>query len=363
MTALLFSASLVTVAMGACGRNDDLGTDTSSGGASSSAGSGGTGGGASSTAASSSSASGSGGGGGIDAGPTGPTRLTIVNGLVDYPAARLCFLPDDTPWPAAATGLAYGAASVVDPIAPTVPAGSDVTVWLVTGDLTQAAGKTCTQILALPPPSGDAGAPDAGSAGVLSLQLAVIPQAVLSAQKSLLLVVTGCAGGPGHDDSSGGLACGMGYSPTSPTAGVLLGAMSRITDPGHVSLQVAAGSAGTPLGDVRVTPGLTTPTDAVIAPLISFGAIAPAPPFQGLSLNEFGDVGTAALKTFPQNSGTATSQIALGDVFAASAVKQADFLDGGGFVLVARGAHPALGGSTLFQKYGYTLVKADPGAD
>ena len=79
--------------------------------------------------------------------PSGPTAPTIVNGINDYPAARFCFLPGDTPWPAAATGLPFVAGQAVD-IATALPPGVDVTPWVIAGDLAVTAGLTCSQMLA-----------------------------------------------------------------------------------------------------------------------------------------------------------------------------------------------------------------------
>src|SRR5690242_16122543 len=77
------------------------------------------------TAASSATSSGSGGSGAGGAGgddgagggvvePSGPTQLTIVNGVNDYDAIRLCFVPypdgdgsEVSPWPAGAQGLTF----------------------------------------------------------------------------------------------------------------------------------------------------------------------------------------------------------------------------------------------------------------
>ena len=59
--------------------------------------------------------------------------------------------PGDTPWPAAAGGLAFGTGQAVD-IATALPSGLDVTPWVVSGNLEATAGMTCTQMLALAQP-------------------------------------------------------------------------------------------------------------------------------------------------------------------------------------------------------------------
>ena len=89
---------------------------------------------------------GEGGAGGIVE-PPGPTRLTVVNGIVDAEAARFCFVPfpDGTspgaPWPGP-EGLGYARAARPD-LATVIPAGTDVEVIAVAGALDQEGGASC----------------------------------------------------------------------------------------------------------------------------------------------------------------------------------------------------------------------------
>lgn len=331
-----------------CARRQDLGFDSTtsgSGGATASASS-------SEAAASSSSSAGA---GGADAGPSGPTELTVVDGINDYDAVRFCFLPGDAPWPAAATGLPFAQGQAVD-LATEIPAGADVVPWVIAGDLTQTAGKTCAQILALAAPG------DGGAAPIVASALGVIPQSVLASGKSLLLVASGCLGGPGHDDPNAKLGCGQAYSAASPDPGAVLGAMSRITSPGRVGLQVAHASASLPTSDVRVLPSKMMATDSLIAPSLPFGGIGPVPPFAGLPLGDYGALDGVMIETALPGSSSPTSSTPLGEVFAKSAVSEAAFVDGAGLVLVAVGGYPGQPAGPFWHKLTFALVKADPGA-
>src|SRR5262245_37471576 len=122
---LFFASSLsATLAIEACKSHDNLAYQPASSATSSSSS---TGGHTSSSTASSSSTTGGGGEGGMDAGPPGPSKLTILNGVNDYDAVRICFAPypggdpQSMPWPADAGGIPFASAIVVDPIGSAIP--------------------------------------------------------------------------------------------------------------------------------------------------------------------------------------------------------------------------------------------------
>ncbi|MFT3767123.1 MAG: hypothetical protein QM820_16625 [Minicystis sp.] len=347
-------AVLLALTAAGCGRDHNLGAggggasstsnSTTTSVVSSSAGTGG---------APSSSSSGAGGAGG-DPEPAGTIKLTVVNGVVDYPAVRLCFLPGDTPWPASASGLAFAGSQVVASLASAIPIDGDVTPWVIAGDLTQTAGKTCAQILALAAPG------DAGPQPVIARPLAVIPKVVWSSNKSLLLVPNGCLGGPGHDDANGKLACGNGYTSTSPTAGVALVSMSRIADAGHVSLQVVGASTALPEVDVGVLPNLTDAMPKVFAATVSQGAIVPKPPFSGLTVAELGPLDGVQIQTFTPSSTLMSSAVPLSKIFANGGPGAPAVVNGARLVLVAVGAGPGLATASWWHELTYALVAADP---
>lgn len=347
----------LALALGAaCGRSHDLGVQSSTssssgaGSASSSAGSGGAGGASPTSVASS--GTGTGGIGGVDAGPPGPTELTVVNGVNDYPAVRFCFLPGDAPWPAETAGLPFAGSRVAAPVSGPIPAGADVTPWVIAGDLTTTTGKTCTEILAL----ASGAAPP-----IVAQPLAVIPKGVFDSHKSLLLVADGCLGGPGHDDPSAVTACGAGYTSQTPTAGVVLVSMSRVKDTGHVSLQVVSASTALAKSDVSIMPNLMGAMAKVVAPALSQGAIGPTPPFAAYTATELGPLDGLKIETFLPGTAYMQSAITLDKVLAGSSLGAAAFVNGASLVLVAVGSDPGLPVGGFWHAFTYALVKAEPG--
>ncbi len=338
-------AALAAIAAVHCGRAHDLGIDPTTSG---------TGGAATTTSSHSSTSSttaATGTGGAME--PSGPAALTVVNGIADYPAARFCFLPGDTPWPAAAGGLAFAGGQAVD-LATALPTTGDVTPWVITGDLASTAGMTCTQMLALAQPA------DGGTPTVLAAELGLISRSVLGADRSLLLVTTGCMGGAGHDSPAATQGCGMGYTSTTPTTGVVLVAMSRITDAKHVSLQVVNASAVLPASDVGVTPALPKATEVVVAPALGPSAIGPEPPFAGLTLAQYGALGQVQLGTYPPGNSTANATVVLGQVLSASGVGTAGFVDGANLVVVAVGGGATVPSGGFWQALTFAVVSAEP---
>jgi hypothetical protein len=292
--------------------------------------------------------------------PSGPTALTVVNGINDYDAVRICFLPGQTPWPAAPAGLPFAVGQVVD-IAAALPAGSDVTPWVIAGNLAATAGLSCQEILALAQPDG--GVADGGPAPpVVAAPLGVVPQGVLAAQRSLLLVPTGCMGGAGHDADAGATAgCGMGYTSQTPTTGVVLLAMSRIADTQHVSLQAVSASAALPPVNVHLQPGFTGAQVLTVAGSLAPGAIGPEPPFHMLAPADFGSLSKVQIGTFPLNGSSASSTTQLADVLATSAVGTDGFANGATLVLVAVGGAPGAAAGPFWHALTYALVKGNPG--
>lgn len=339
------------IAAASCGRDHDLAVDTttttSAGGASSSSSSSSSSG----ASSSSSSSSGTGGTGGIDTGPAGPTALTIVNGINDYPAIRLCFSPGETPWPASSAGLAFAASAVVDPISASIPIDGDVTPWAIGGDLSLTQGKTCSEIQALAA---------ADPAKLVAAPLALIPKSVWQSEKSLLLVPYGCLGGPTHDDPNVKSACGTSYSPSTPTATIALASMSRLGDLGHVSLQVAHASAAMGEVDVGLQPNLTNATPHGVVYGLSQGAVGPTPPFALYTAAELGPLDGVQILTYTPNTTQMSSTTLLSSVLANGGVGQDEIENGARLVLVAVGAAPGVPAASFWHALTFTLVKADP---
>jgi hypothetical protein len=343
----LTSLAGLVFASGACRSHNALAlTSATAASSSTSSGMGGA-----SSASSSSSTGGAGGEGGMDAGPPGPSKLTIVNGIVDYDAVRLCFLPYPAgdpkakPWPSDPKGIAFAKAIVVDPIASAIPSGSDVQPIALAGNLAAIANATCDDAIT--------------TSGVASVQLPILPASAFDAHKSVALVTAGCMGGPGHDDATAKLACGMAYAPDQPTATLFAMAMGRASDPSHVGLQVALASAPAPPFDYYVRPGEDMPMDALIAMNLSAGS-ASAQTLK-LKLSDLANLSTALIVTKPPNDPmTLTSAVPLSEVFGHGNVMAAQVLNGAHFTLVGVGGYPGVPPAAWWHGFTYALVDGDP---
>jgi len=225
------------------------------------------------------------------------------------------------------------------------------------GDLGQASGKTCAEIVASG--SGGAGGGGGGGPSMIVTALPVLPASVFESGKSLLLVPAGCLGGPGHTDPAEKLACGTSYSPSTPTATLVALAMSRLTDPAHVSLQAVHASLGMQMVDIRVTPGFDGAPEQQLGSSLSTGAIGPKPPLDVLKAADYGNLGQVKLKTYNPGDTLQTSTVSFAAVLPQSTIEEADFVDGRGFVVVAVGSFPGLVGS-WWNALTFTMVRADP---
>ena len=222
---------------------------------------------------------------------------------------------------------------------------------VVAGDLGATAGLDCEEILAL---AGGAGAP------VVAAALPVLPAGVFEAERSLLLVPTGCMGGPGHTDPAQAAICGPGYTEATPSVSLAAAAMSRLTEAGKVGLQVMHASAAMPQVDVRIAPGLGAATEQQVVPKLSPGAIGPFPPFASLATLELGVISGVKLRTYPAGGTAKTSEVTLGDALAQGGLEEAEIVDGAGFVAVAVGAAPGTASGPFWHALTWALVKADP---
>jgi hypothetical protein len=280
--------------------------------------------------------------------PPGATKLTFVNGIVDEDSMRFCLVkyPDgpasEHPWPSAA-GLAFAAAGTID-INSVVPNGSDVEVRAVVGSASDVGSHDCAELTT--------------ARGVSMLSLGVVPASAFEAGKSLLLVSYGCVGGPTHKDGMQALACGPGYTPTTPTAALALGFMSRLGSEQAVRMQfVDAIAAMTQPAQVAVVPGFDNLAGQQVVAHWTLGAILPFPPFDELSLDELGALPKAKLEVRPFGNPTTVTfaQAFNGSELSLGAVKNGDSL-----VFVAVGAQPGVPVTPLWHPATFTVVAADP---
>jgi hypothetical protein len=340
--------------------------------------------------------------------PTGPTKLTVVDGINDYDAIRICFLPYPDgdplllPWPSAAEGLPFARAAVIDPIAATVPPGKDIRPVVFAGDLAKIADKTCAEALQLAATSTgdagsggtggggadgggagaggasggaggggagggdtDAGSADGGDAGtspppLLAAPLSVLPAAVFDSPRSILLIPVGCLGGPGHDGPTAALACGFNYSPSSPNASLVALGMSRIPDKTHVSFQVVNASAALQPSDVRLLSGFDGGEEWTLAPALALSTIAPLPPFNMIAAKALGSIEKVLVKTSLPGQTFASSTTLFTEAMSQGMVPKAAIVNGAAFTLIAVGGYPGVDAGAYGHKLTFTLIKSDP---
>lgn len=307
------------------------------------------------SSASGTTSSGAGAGGAAPVEPDGPTRLTLVDGIVDAPAAAFCFaaypsgVADRPPFPAG--GLPFGHASVVALPSTDVPSG-DVLLTVVTGDLGSIGGASCADLVA-----------DPASHPTLSLtSMGVLPASTLAAPRSLLLGPIGCLGGPGHEDPNGEAICGKGYTKDDPTVTLLVAPLSRITLPTRVAFQGVNATTAMKKADFYLRPSFDGSMDRGVVSALSSGGVGPFPPYTGLGAADLGSVGGADVGVAPTPSGTPAVRAKLADAYAAAGLSSADVLNGRGFAIVAVGPTPGLAKGTWWNDPAFVAVAVDPGA-
>jgi hypothetical protein len=256
---------------------------------------------------------------------------------------------DPPPVPADEKGLAFGASLVVDPQNAAIPSEKDLWVHAVAGDLAKTAGKNCNVLTTGP-----------AIAGVVVAPIAVIPASAFSAERSLLVVPSGCMGGPGHTDPAEKQACGETYSPDTPYPGLLAAGMSRLTKAGAMSIQAAHAAPGMPTVDVRILSGIEGTMPNQIAPSLTAGEVGPFPPSQELSRVKLGSLADTQIATFTPNQLDQSSVSPLLDALGRGGIDQTDFDDGRGFTLVAVGAAPGIPAGPFWHALTWTVVRSDP---
>jgi len=312
-----------------------------------------------SSSSGSSSSSGAGGGGGEGGDmfvpePDGPPVLTVVNGINDQDAIRLCFVPwpdggDPAPYPPDTAGLAFAAAARIDSASGVVPADTDVYLHVIAGDLTKTKDLGCAALTGDNPP-----------AGVVAAPIAVVPASALSALRSLLLVPMGCLGGETHTDPLEKVACGPTYAPDAPNPSLLAAAMSRVIEDGSLSLQGAHASQAMPAIDMRILPGIDAAMPAQVAPSLTTGAVGPFPPFRQLSRVEMGSLAQVEIRTFAPGQLGQSSSNPLLPALERGGLLADDLEDGRAFTFVGVGAEPGVPAGPFWHALTWTVVRSDP---
>ncbi|MBM4377645.1 MAG: hypothetical protein FJ095_21425 [Deltaproteobacteria bacterium] len=335
---LVVLAALVTAVTGSACGSDHSGLERKDA-ASASAGAGG----AASSATTSVATSGA---GGEPSEPEVPTSLTIVNGVVDEEAVRLCLVryPEgpvaEAPWPSGA-GLAFARGAQVD-LASLSLGGGDLDVRVVLGSAASVGAKSCKALEDAP--------------GVRVVSLGVVPASVLEAKRRLVFVAHGCVGGPGREDPSQALACGKGYTATTPTLGLVAAALSGLGAPGALRLQALHAVSGLEApSKVSVSPGVEPLAYQSLEGAWTLGALAPTPPLDTFSVADLGDVAAARLAV-AGNAGTVELDFA--EALANGGVSVASLVDGDGLAFVGVGASPGLTAGSWYRAFTMVALRA-----
>jgi len=285
--------------------------------------------------------------------PPGPTKLTLVNGIVDDAAARFCFVPhpggatNEQPWPGI-EGLAFAKGSAID-LAALIPSRGDVEIHVFAGILS-GTDKSCAELISAPPMF------------VRHQSLGIVPASAFDEEKSLLMVAAGCLGGKGYTDELETLVCGLQYTEDTPTAYLSAGFMSRLGGPNAVPLQFVHSSLG--MGDdvaAYFQQGTASaPTLAMVSDW-SFGSIGPFPPYSALSSSDIGAPSLAAVQIYSSAGGTTPIyESTLEQIFANSSLSESELADGVGLSFIAVGASPAASSGPWWNPITITVVKSDP---
>jgi hypothetical protein len=281
----------------------------------------------------------------------GPWVLTWVNGLVDQPAVRFCFVPvvdggemsAASPLLPASGALAFGAHLVL----PALPGVDPATVGIHPyGVIGADASATCAALLTASGPT-DA-MPDA--TGTRTVSLPIIPAGTLAEQASYLAVATGCTVDPhlaldaGKDE-----VCGSGAGrPAGPD--IVLVRLPRRSMSLFVGLEAVHASRATAAALVDLTDTTTGSRLASLGP-VSLGQIAPGeqPQFVSqLALTRDPSQFAVRVSSNGFNSGIPITS-SLASVFALSGLPMSMWWNTLGLTFVVLGAAPGpdAGGNSL----------------
>lgn len=292
---------------------------------------------------------------GGDASPPLPFVLTVVNGMPDAPEIRLCFVPvvdgeeepiAAKPLPEAEAGLSYGKSLIANSLGGIDLAATALRPYVLSGELA-ASVETCDALLGAP------------KEGVAIAPLPVLPAGTFGPGRSVLLVATGCVGGPDHVTSGRDLLCGEGESPDATTANLVVVAMSREKTTG-IGLQTMHALASPSSIAVEIAP--SGPLAALpVGSATTRGAIAPKPSPVSYEIGSFG----ASARDASIRIRDAASLVELGSVSVGAALEQgglapADFANGRSFTLVAVGPQPNLQAGPWWSAFTVVAVDSDP---
>jgi len=316
-----------------------------------------------------------------DVEPAGDNVLTIVNGVVDAPSIQLCFarLAEGSDMPALVGSpqpeLAYAGSRVLTELPGLSLADDVIQPWVIAGDLARIADMTCEQAVAKAQEAEAQVTPDEDvtdmSAGgssdgpwaalpkpkLRARPVAALPAGTVNVGRSILLVLTGCLGGPGYGDRVETAVCGDDYSPAFPTLQPLVVKLSRSLSFDKVGLQALHASLPTSAVDVRAA-GDRDAIALVFASTLGFGAIEPRPADTRFTAVELGVTAENYGLQAVSQRGDILLEEAWPDIMAASgidAIKPART-----YTAVLLGPAPLLAKKGWWNASAFSLVDNDP---
>lgn len=287
--------------------------------------------------------------------PPGPLVLTMVNGMPDAPAIRLCFVPVEdgveaplaaSPLPNKPEGLAYGASMVLTALEGVELSEASLRPYVLSGALPEDEA-TCAELLA------------AEREGLVVSPLPVLPAGTFAEGRSALLVTKGCAGGPEKSAPGQDLVCGAGYSPDSPTAGMVLVAMSRSSPGEGIGLQAVHAFATSSALGIEISPGSGL-ASLVVTPSLAEGTIAPKSAPASYAQSSFGTLPKEASIVVKDAQNSELGRISLGVALDHGGMKAADFTQGRTFTLVGIGPQPTIGEGPWWKAFTFVAVENSP---
>jgi hypothetical protein len=288
--------------------------------------------------------------------PDGPSVFTFVHGLVDVRAVRVCFevhrdggnvMPAVVPVPDSPSGLPFGHSFAGAALAGGIDLQSDdVTLVVLSGDMDAMSGHSCDQLSS--PPSG-----------VSALRIATLPAGTLAHQRSVLMVAAGCVGGATHDDPSSDNICGSGYSPTTPSAQLLVATMMRSPVADAIGMQAFGAVLGSPQLSLRFLNAASF--TVTLAYGVPTGVIAPKPPSTSLTRSTVdpspqGDT----LQINDPSGSTPVATIPLLEALKRGGLAESEFVDGRNYTAVWVGARAGVPAGPWWQSFAITIVRSDP---
>lgn len=293
-----------------------------------------------------------------DENPLLPFVLTVVHGMPDAPAIRLCFVPvlsgeekplAEPPLPSKPQGLAYGARMVVEALSGIELPTTSLRPYVLSGDLGKAADAHCAELF------------DSEREGLVLSPLPLLPAGTFAEGRSALLVTTGCVGGADHVVPGQDLVCGDDYGPDAPTAGMVLVGMSAKSSGDKVGLQAVHAFATSSAVTVEVSPGDGF-SPWLVTPHLSKGAIAPQPTPAFHAESSLAALPNEARILFKDAQSSAElGAIPLATALENGGLNQADFKEGRSFTLIGIGPQPNVGAGAWWKAFTVVAVANRPG--